>query len=256
MIPNVFHFSFFRGPKMFAWRDIHTLCLQTCKNNAGADRIVVHYDIPGEGPAWEEAKSMTCVEWRQVEPDWKVNGHQVTDQRIFCDVYRLKTLLAEGGFYCDLDFLFFKSFYDLRRYRAVIGTQCKAKCKLACGLMGAQPNAEFIEAYLEMYNQWTPEQEKQWWTYANSIPWNLAYIYPVTVLDRSVFYPWAWSDKKFLKGAKIRFEQSLAIHLWEHLHPTMTVEDLKATCIGELIKHWRNSNNVAFLKPGKIISFD
>jgi len=236
MIPFSFHFSFYRGEKKFVWRDIHTLCLRSCKQTTGAQKIIVHYDVSGEGLHWDEAVLIPGIEWRQADFSTTIHGHPVSDQRIICDLYRLHTLEKEGGFFADLDFVFLGSFETLRHNEAIIGTQCKSRKKLACGLMGSIPGAAFIRAYIEAYKDWTPEEQKKFWKFANDIPWTLSEKYSVAVIPRPAFYPWCWSNKKFLQGGPINTKKSVAMHLWESLHPELTVEQLKTTCVGNSIR--------------------
>lgn len=235
MIPLVFHFAYFRGKTNWQWMDFHTLCLQSCLSRANPERIIVHYDREGEGTAWEAARALP-IEWRQVTIADTINGFPVTDQRLWVDVYRLGVLQAEGGFFCDLDFVFLKNFEPLRHHTAIIGTQCKQKKKLACGLMGCVPGSAFIQAYLDAYKEWSPAEEKAFWRFANNIPWDLSLKHEVTVLPRVTFYPMAWSNKTFWTGAVPKLKQAYAIHLWESLHPELSMEVLMKTGLAEEIK--------------------
>lgn len=258
MIPSVMHFAFFRGVKNFVFRDIHLLCLQSCKHFTGAQNIVVHYDVSGEGDHWNQAVLIPGIEWRQTTFSTTINGHAVTDQRIAVDMYRLQTLNTEGGFFADLDFLFLGSFDALRHNEAIIGTQCKAKKKLCCCLMGCVPGSAFIKAYIEAYNEWTPAEQLKWWKFANTVPWNLSLKHPVHIVARPVFFPWCWSNKKFLLGNPVSLKNSLAMHLWESLHPTMTVDDLKKTVVGNAIKEVQGElqASTVSVKPGGLLTFN
>lgn len=237
----VFHFAFFRGATNWGWRDIHTLCLKSCLRRTGAEKIVVHFDREDSNPAWEEARGLPKIEWRLVQPGDEVNGHKVTDQRLLVDVYRLRVLLMEGGWFSDLDFVFLKDFRSLRGWPAVIGIQCRQKMKLACGLMGAVPGSTFILAYLRAYNDWNPAESKKAWGFSSSVPWTLSKTQAVHVVDRSAFYPVSWSNKTFWDGAPCPLRHSYAVHLWEPLHPDMSLESLEKTCLGEEIQNIENN---------------
>jgi len=231
MIPMVFHFAFIRGATDWPWLDFHTLCLKSCVARCGAARIVVHYDRDGAGADWDAARAIPDIEWRVVAPFYELNGHPLTDQRVMVDYYRLQVLYNEGGFFCDLDFMFLKNFTALRHYPAVIGTICQQKKKLGCGLMGAVPGSDFIKAYIESYKDWNPAEQKKVWVFASVIPWQLSLTHPVMVLKRSAFYPLAWSNKTFWLGQAINMRDSYCVHLWESGHPQMTVPLLMKTCI-------------------------
>lgn len=257
MIPLTFHFCYYRGTQDFVFRDIHLLCLQSCIRYTNAHRIVVHYDVSGNGEHWDAAYALPGIEWEQETFITTINGLAVTDQRIICDLLRLKILDAEGGFFCDLDFVFLKSFEPLRHHEAVIGTQCKAKQKLGCALMGAVPGSAFIRAYIASYDQWTLADQKKFWNYANIVPWTLSKVHPVHVLNRPVFYPLCWSNKTFLRGEPLRLKNSVAIHLWETLHPTLTVDDLKKTVLLPYLQEITDGQpqTTVSSRPGGVLSF-
>jgi hypothetical protein len=255
-----FHFTFFRGTKDWRWTDIHTLALKSCLRHSGAERAVVHYDKEDSGAAWDEARAMANVEWRQRTFEASINGHPVTDQRLVHDLHRLRTLWEEGGWYCDLDFVFLKSFEILRHNSAVIGTQCKQKSKLNCALVGAVPGSAFIGAYLAKYMDWHPDLEKSFWVPANTWPWELSQQFHTqcTVLPRPAFYAVAWSNRAFWKGGKTCLRNSYAVHLWETLHPDLTVEDLKKTVLEEHIRSLEadSSSGIARVLPGVTLTWE
>jgi hypothetical protein len=256
MIPMTFHFAFFRGKTDFEWRDFHTLCVISCMKNACAYKIVIHYDRDGEGESWDAVRDLSGIEWRKINPPSHINGYPVNDQRLWCDVYRLDTLDKEGGFFCDLDFVFLKSFELLRHNEAVIGTQCSQREKLACGLMGSVPDGAFIRAYKEEYLKWTPDEELKWWNYANHVPWKLSKKYPVTILPRCDFYPLAWCNKTFWDNKPIHMKNSYAIHLWETLHPELCIPQLMDTCLGDTIEKIMEPKPIVTAREGVVVGFD
>jgi hypothetical protein len=257
MIPFHFHFTYFRGATDWKWTSVHTLCILSCHERAKAERIIVHYDKEGDGPAWEEVRTLPYVEWRKVSPNWEINGHAVTDQRIAADYFRLTVLESEGGFYCDLDFVFLKSFEPLRHHTAIIGTQCPQKHKLACGLMGAVPGSTFIQAYRDAYKYWNPSEQKKFWNFANIIPYTLSKLHPITVLPRKIFYPLAWSNKTFWAGKPVCLKDSVAIHLWNHLNPDMSKASLMKSGLADAITEIYNGiPPTVSSAPGKTLSFE
>jgi hypothetical protein len=259
MIPMVFHFTFFRGTKDWKWTDIHTLALKSCLRHSGAEKAVVHYDRDASGAAWDEARAFGSVEWRLLPVTMGfVNGFPVADQRLSHDMQRLRILWEEGGWYCDLDFVFLKSFEILRHNSAVIGTQCKQKSKLNCALMGAEPGSAFIGGYLAKYREWTPDLEKTFWIPANNWPWELSQKYPCAVLPRPAFYAVAWSNKSFWKGGKTCLRNAYAVHLWETLRPELCVEDLKKTVLEDHVRGLEGEiqTGVARLLPGLTLTWE
>lgn len=241
MIPLTFHFAFYRGATDWRWRDIHTLCLKSCQQHSGAAKIVVHYDRDDNGPDWDVARALGNIEWRQVNfptsPD-------TTDQYILCDLYRLRTLWEEGGFFCDLDFVFLKSFEKFRDATAVIGTQCKQKQRLSYAIVGSMPGSAFVRACLDEYH--------------TSNPWDLVQRHPVTVLGRPAFYPVAYSNTSFWRGGNVCLKNAHAIHLWAKQNPALTVTDLRKTVLSHSVESILGDRprGVAQLLPGILLSFD
>jgi len=249
MIPLNFYFTFYRGSKNWLWRDIHTLCLKSCKRNTGAQSITVFYDKEDDSPEWLEAKKIPDIIWTQKDFETTINGHKLSDQRLVNDINRLDILIEKGGFYCDLDFVFLKNFTSLTSNKAVIGTQCKSKKKMNCAILGAEKGSEFIKKYREQYESFQPHHEKEFWIYANIIPWNLQHL-DVCVLPTKAFYPISWSNKTFWTGKAICLKTSYAVHLWESLHPTLSVNDLLQTNLKPFVEDVINDLPVGLVHRG------
>lgn len=240
-IPATFHFGYFRGAKNWDWTEIHTLCIKSCHHFAKAETIIVHYDRDGEGPAWDAVKALPYVSWTQVEPTWTQNGVTLTDQRAFNDVFRLRTLYTQGGWYCDLDFIFIKSFEGLAGdAEAVIGIQNKQRKKLAAGLMGCVPGAAFIKAYLDKYENYSEADMKKFWVPANVWPWELSQIHPVKLIERNVLYPFGWSNVLFWSGKPVPLKKARAVHLWESLYKDADEAALLKSCLAPYIQELKS----------------
>jgi len=225
MIPMVFRFCYYREN---AFTDVHLLCLRSCQQFTNAHRVVVHYNGNGEGPHWDTARALPGVEW-------------IHDAEEGLD-FRLRTLEREGGFFAELDFVFLKSFEALRHHKAVIGIQSLDKQKLCSALIGAVPGCAFIKACIG-----ASEDEL----------WNIAKTQDVHVVRRPVFYPLCWSNRTFFKGKQISLKNSVAIHLWEPLHPDLTVEALGRTVLGPVIKEIIDGEKQAIVtcRPGGTLVF-
>jgi hypothetical protein len=223
MIPLIFHFAYFRR----IWKDFHTVCLQTCKGRATPERIIVHYDRDGEGPDWEAARDISGIEWRKV--DLPKDDH----------LYRRDVLDSEGGFFCDLDFIFLKSFEELRRTPALIGSH--QHLKLNMSLIGSEPGSDFIRA-LKVAE--------------DPIDWDISTIYRVTIPRRHAFYPVTRCNKTFWSGGGFTFEKTHAVHLWEKLHPELSVPQLMETCLGDTIQAICDPKPTVTVLAGRSISFD
>jgi mannosyltransferase OCH1-like enzyme len=249
MIPHTIHFAFWSSDTATVWSDLNTLCIKSCLINSRPKSIIVHLNRDSSGAAWDEFRLLENVSLRYV------NADPTVDQRIWPDIYRLRTLLAEGGFFSDLDFIFLKSFESLRDGPAVIGTQCKQKRKLACCLMGCEPGADFIAAYLKAYDDWTPETLSE---YANTLPWTLSETHKVNVLSRSVFYALSWTNLKFWKGKSICLKTAVAVHLWNNRYPDITRTSLDQTILKPILERLDLGGLATAVskQPGRVVSFD
>lgn len=249
------HLFYFRGATRFQFSDIHLACIKTAHERGGFKKIVLHEDTPGESSFYKEARTLPYVEFRRTEFPTQINGHPVKDQRLSVDYVRLQTLILEGGVAADMDFIFLQSFAPLLEHDAFIGTQCKQKKKLSCAIMySKEPQNPFYIAYLGAYKEWEPIHEKKFWTYANNVPYDLSQKYPITVLPVKAFYPVAWSNKTFLQGADTKLSDSYAIHLWGHLKPHLTLEDLRGTALKDYIP--ASTYGFVAKREGTTISFE
>lgn len=255
MIPLTFHFAFYRGVNNWQWRDIHTLCLKSCLRNSGATRIIVHYDRDGDGVSWDQARALPLVEWRQVTFNSVINCHDVTDQCAITELYKLQTLWEEGGFFCDLDFVFLRAFDTLRDTRDLIGTQCKQKQKLALAIMGSCPGSPFIQEFLDLYRAtWVPGKK---FTDSPDI-WNMAQRHQVTFLNRPAFYPVAMTNRTFWTGGAVCLRNSYAVHLWHSQRLLLTSGDLRLTVLKPVIEAVVDDlpTGTARALPPVILTFD
>lgn len=241
---------------MWKWRDIHTVALITAHEFGKFEKLVVHEDTPGEGPWYEYARLLPYVEWRRTTFPDHINDFPVQDQRILADVHRLQVLITEGGFYADLDFVFLQSFAPLLQHAAVIGTQNTQKKKLNCALLGSTPGHDFFINYLQAYENWTPTDEKKFWSFANTVPYQLSREVPITVLPVQAFYPVAWSNDSFFAGHPHNLKDAYACHLWESLHPHLCADKLLSTAANPQVKHALEIVDALITKKCKIVSFE
>lgn len=255
-IPNVCHFSYFRGPTMWKWRDVHTVALITAHEFGKFEKLVVHEDTPGEGTWYEYARQLPYVEWRRTTFPTHINEHPVKDQRILADLHRLQVLITEGGFYADLDFVFLAPMTDLLKHDAVIGVQNQQKKKLNCAMLGSAPAHDFFIHYLDAYDSWTPTDEKKFWSFANTVPWRLSEEIPITVLPTQAFYPVAWSNESFFNGIPHNLSNAYACHLWETLHPALTADKLLKTSVAPQVKHALEVVDSMIASKSKILTFE
>jgi len=190
MIPLIFHFPFWGG----RWLDYYNLCLQSCLARANPQSIVVYYDVDGEGPDWESARALPLVKWIKTE---QIQEH------------RLTILFEEGGFYCNLDMMFFKSFELLRHNTIVLGAESQQRRKINNLIIGAVPSSDFIAEYAGVADG------------SRIIPWEITNKSNITILKRCAFFPVAISNKTFWKGEPPNILNSYSIQYWNAKNLTL-----------------------------------
>ena len=235
MIPLHFHFNYIQGTENFPWRELYTLCLVSCHVMTSATKIIVYYDKPGAGEYWDKAFSLPYVEWKIVPTTEIINGFKVSDNRVLSDYLRLKILEAEGGFHCDLNFIFIRNFEYLRHNNVVIGEQFPRTHKVNNSLIGSVPNSLFIKAYRSQYDcAWSPKEYKKIYNYRVTVPSILAPRYTVTILPRKNLYPIACSNKRFFEEGQLSLKDSYAVSLSKNLD--ITKEQLKKSVMAKYIR--------------------
>ncbi len=127
----------------------------------------IHYCWFGQGPMPESA--LRCIEsWHKYMPDYTyrlwnednfdIDGWSYTKEAYECgkyafvsDVARLKALKEEGGLYFDVDFMALKPFDDLLENRAFAGFEGSKSHPLMMGVIGSEPEGEWVTEQLEAY---------------------------------------------------------------------------------------------------------
>jgi hypothetical protein len=250
MIPNTFHFMF-NGD---VWTELNTLCLKSCRLKSCADKIIVYCGTPGSGQDWVAAQCIPGIVWNYAHFPCTLNGHIVSNKDIMRQYHGLYKLYLFGGFLCDLNFIFLKSFEEFRHNPVVIGLNCKAKKKLSSDMIGAIPESPFIKSLLDTYKGVNPATESNWTKASANDSWMLALQHTVTILPRPTLFPWCSSNKQFVNGKPVLFKKSHAFRIWNNT----PVEVLRKTCLGPTIKEiesGHSSSNVS-VKEGILFTFD
>lgn len=249
MIPYIIRFMYHSKK----WIELYTLSLKSCLFHCNPVKVIVYYEHEGTGPAWEEARTLENVEFKQVEVK------DVGDPETSNDLFKLKTLYDEGGFFLSLNFIFIKSFEFLKNFKSCIAIQCKSKKKVSYLCIGSEPQSAFIKDILKSYDDWTPLEKHNYVKYANFQPWEIAVKHCVYMIPRPIMFPWCASNKIFFLGLNIGLKQSLAIYIWPHLEDGFTMENMFKLNISNLINRILTRTKDSRIKctlENKIISFN
>jgi hypothetical protein len=143
--------------------------LKYCKPNT----INIYSDIefPFKGKYYETIK--TYINVIHIERPTEIYGNDLTNTPLNClsDILRAQIIYEYGGIYCDFDILWCKEIDTLLEeiyYRCqpfenfAIGEQGKNGCEGAnLGIMIGEKNNNFCKHYLNLYQNYTPEIQKE-----------------------------------------------------------------------------------------------
>ena len=129
---------------------------------------IIHYCWFGHGEMPELAQQ--CIaSWHQYMPDWEyrlwnednfnVNStpyskeaYEAKKYAFVSDYVRLWALYHEGGVYLDVDFLVYKSFDNLRVWKAFAGFEGSKHAPLMMGIIASEPQGVWVKEQLDAYN--------------------------------------------------------------------------------------------------------
>jgi len=152
MIPNVVHFIWFTGPKSRDFGYINYLAVRAAHEIQKPDAIFMwcNEDIQGN-PNWDAIRPY--VELKLCTPPTHIGDVPLEYPQYQADVVRLQALKAHGGIYLDTDTLLIRPLTPFMHKACVMSAESydtDGRIKsLNAGLIMAQPNAPFIEAWLE-----------------------------------------------------------------------------------------------------------
>lgn len=129
---------------------------------------IIHYCWFGRGEMPEFAQR--CIEsWHRYMPDYEYRlwdednfdinycqyakeAYEAKKYAFVSDVARLYALKKEGGIYFDVDFIVYKSFDDLLRFKAFAGFEGSKTNPLMMGVIASEPLGEWVSEQLALYN--------------------------------------------------------------------------------------------------------
>ncbi len=149
MIPNVFHFIYFKG-RPLGW--LEYLAVKSCLEVNKPEKIYFYSDEELEGE-WGR-KILDLVTLEKVEPINEIFGVPVPHPAHKADVLRLQKLIERGGVYLDINVICRKPFAPLYENRMVMGEEkfMGKTVGLCNAVMLAQPNENFLQRFLEGFD--------------------------------------------------------------------------------------------------------
>lgn len=200
---------------------LHYACITSALHHLRPDRCIVAFVHEPDTPWWHRLRPR--IEPRRITAPSSVFGNPLSHYAHQADVWRLRTLLEEGGIYLDADVLVVRDFDPLLRHQAVLGMQQDELGPGLCNaVMIAAPGAAFLRRWFESYRTFrSGGKDSQWDEHSVRLPWRLAGEHPgeVTILPPSAFFTPGPSDagidRLFADPRPLRVDGAFAHHLWE-----------------------------------------
>jgi SAM-dependent methyltransferase len=222
-IPKILHYTFglaadFGGQP---WSLVHHVCLRSAIERIKPEQVFFYYEYEPSGPWW--ALSRSLVTPIKITAPREIFGRPLTHVAHRSDVVRLQKLIEHGGIYLDSDVFVQRSFDQLLDFSTVLGSEGEgAEVGLANAVILAEPNAPFLQRWLETYRSFRGNGRNEYWNeHSVRLPAVLAKAHPseITVLSHDAFFwplckeehlQWIFNSKK-----PIPLLATFANHLWE-----------------------------------------
>lgn len=222
MIPKIVHFAYFY-PSDFPLYGC--LAVKSAQKFLSPDKIFLYRaanapEICGEW--WQSAKDV--VEIVKVRPPTHIYGRLLNHPAHQADVFRLQTLLDQGGIYLDLDTICCGSFDRLLHQRCVLGHQTRDQSYGLCNAaILAEQKSAFLQLWLDEYKSFRSTGLDEYWD-EHSVRLPLKLAQSLKAGDRSVVHiePYTTFFAPGFQAAELMrlfescedFPKSLSHHLW------------------------------------------
>ncbi|MFO1320076.1 MAG: glycosyltransferase [Burkholderiales bacterium] len=125
------------------------LCYRSVLAHCRGYRVVLHTPVQPAGPRWEQLLPHLELDIRM--PPQNIGAHRLHLAAHQSDVWRVQTLIRDGGFYFDWDLLLLRSPDPLRRHVCVMALEEQVpgyREVLGVSAIGAQPGSVFLQCWL------------------------------------------------------------------------------------------------------------
>jgi hypothetical protein len=200
---------------------LHYASVASALHHLRPERCVVAVVHEPDTPWWQKIRPL--VEVRHITAPTEVLGNPLKHYAHQADVWRMRTLLEEGGIYLDADVLVVRDFAPLLDNAMVLGLQQDALGEGLCNaVMLAAPGAPFMQRWYDSYRSFRSTGRDQYWDeHSVRIPRQLAAEHPgdIRILPKNAFFTPnpsdAGIDRLFADPRPLVVEGAFAHHLWE-----------------------------------------
>jgi len=165
MIPKKAHFIYFyndKSKRSTEWDLMRYISVKSFADN-NPDFIINFYtNTEPTGEYWERAKSYCNL--ILVKPETQIYGNELVHPAHISDVFRIQTLLKEGGVYCDFDTITVKSFTPLLEKNVfLVADLSTRKLTIGNGVIVSPPNSKYLSEWLLMFQNFRSKGKDKYW---------------------------------------------------------------------------------------------
>lgn len=222
MIPKIVHFAYFY-PRHFPLYGC--LAVKSAQKFLRPEQIFVYRAASApelEGEWWEKAKDAVTI--IKVQPPTEIWGNPLNHPAHQADVFRLRTLLEQGGIYLDFDTMCCRAFDHLLEHKCVLGHQTPDEGYGLCNAaILAEKQSGFLQIWLEQYRSFRSTGADEFWD-EHSVRLPLQLARNLQGADRGLlhtephttFFNPGMRDEELaqLFEQRVDFPKSLSHHLW------------------------------------------
>jgi hypothetical protein len=200
---------------------LHYACVVSALHHIRPDACVFAFVHEPDTIWWRRLKPRLTL--RPITAPTEIFGNQLHHYAHQADVWRVRTLLEEGGIYLDADVLVTRDFAPFLDNEMVLGLQDDALGEGLCNaVMLAARGSRFMRAWHDSYASFRSQGRDQYWDeHSVRIPRQLATAAPetITILPPETFFTPNPSDpgidRLFADPRALDVPGAHAHHLWE-----------------------------------------
>ena len=198
------------------WSYVHYLSVKSAHTINKNCNIHFWYEYEPVGKWWEESKQYLIL--HKISAPNIVFDRPLLHHAHKADILRLQILQQFGGTYIDSDVICIKPFEQIRHCGFWMAKQFDYG--LCNATIGSEPNAPFIDLWIETYKTFRSKGWDQYWDeHSVKIPRQLSSKYNnlITILDQEYcFWPFCHNIKDIFEENKKQYlSKSYSVHLWE-----------------------------------------
>lgn len=234
-IPNQIYFCHFGGKPLSI---VNYVAVKAALEVNNPDKIFFHYDVLPSGTWWEKLKVL-CEPVR-TEPIEEVFGQKLVSPAHKADVWRIQTLLNNGGIYLDTDVICNTALQPLLDRSVVLGEEMvRGKSIGLCNAaILAKPGATFLKRWWDGYDPekslWkgfrSTGEDMYWEETSVKYPLFLSHYWAneVDVVPFEEFYGFNWTQQELKRFFETNesIPNSYIYHLWSNKSYELYLKDV------------------------------